>query len=112
MKKLVKNVDHGVPFEMADLVEYEEGTISSLTLSQTKGVGITVFALSKGEAIGAHAAPGDAMVLILDGEAEIKIDGELSILKKGESIIMPRNITHALHAAVSFKMLLTVINEV
>ena len=112
MAKLVKNVDQGVPFEMAGLVDYEEGTISSLTLSQTKGVGITVFALAKGEEIGAHAAPGDAMVLILDGEAEIRIDGNLSIVKKGESIIMPRDIPHALRASVAFKMLLTVVNEV
>ena len=74
--------------------------------------GITVFALAKGEEIGEHAAPGDAMVLILDGEAEIKIDGKLSIVKKGECIVMPRDIPHALRAAVSFKMLLTVINEV
>lgn len=112
MTKLIKNVEQGMPFDLEKLVDYEEGVISSLTLAQTKGVGMTLFALAKGEAIGEHAAPGDAMVLILDGEAEIKIDGKVTIVKKGESIIMPRNIPHALEAKNAFKMLLTVVNEV
>ena len=50
-----------------------------------------------------------ATVQVLDGEAEIKIDGVSHIVKAGEMIIMPANHPHALFAHKRFKMLLTMI---
>lgn len=81
----------------------------SRTLAQGRPLGITLFAFDKGEEISAHSAPGDAMVYILDGRSEVTIGGEKFMVGKGETIIMPANIPHALEAVERFKMLLIVV---
>lgn len=96
---------------LADLVEYQAGSIVSRTLMD-KGTGtVTLFAFGKGEGLSEHTAPFDAMVHILDGEAEISISGKLHMLKQGEIIIMPANEPHALKATSNFKMVLTMIKS-
>ncbi|WP_099469475.1 cupin domain-containing protein [Konateibacter massiliensis] len=108
---LIKNVEHAAPFELINLVEYETGKIVSLTLAQEKGTGITVFAFDAEEKISTHAASGDAMAVILEGEAEITIDGKKYIAKTGEGIVMPAGIPHGVKAITRFKMLLTVVKR-
>lgn len=108
-EKLIKNIEHTVPVYLKELVAYDTGKVASMTLTQENGVGITVFAFDAGEGVSTHAAPGDAMVQILEGEAEITIDGEKNVLKEGEIIIMPKNIPHAVKAVTRFKMILTVV---
>ncbi|STA92366.1 cupin domain-containing protein [Clostridium cochlearium] len=94
---------------MESLVNYEEGRVVSRTLAQGKPLSVTLFAFDKGEEISSHSASGDAMVYILDGEAEITIGEEKFNVKKGETIVMPANVPHALLATERFKMLLTVV---
>lgn len=109
---LIKNIEHSTPFNFGNLVEYEDGKVVSLTLAQKPGVGITVFAFDAEEGVRTHAAPGDAMALILEGEAEITIDGKPYLAKAGEGIVMPSGIPHAVKAVTRFKMLLTVVKNV
>lgn len=108
-EKLIKNVEHATPLVLKDLVQYEEGKVASMTLSQQPGVGITIMAFDKDESIASHAAPGDALVQILEGKAEITVDGVSHILEEGQIIVMPKNISHSLKALEKFKMLLTVV---
>ena len=108
-EKLIKNIEHATPLSLKELVQYDEGKVASMTLAQQTGVGITVFAFDAGEGVSTHSAPGDAMVQILEGDAEITIDGENHILKEGEIIVMPKNIPHAVKAVTRFKMILTVV---
>ena len=95
METLIKNVPHAQPFALKGQVEYEGGKVVSLTLAQQPGAGITLFAFDAGEAISTHAAPGDAMATILEGTAQITIDGVPHTLNAGEAIIMPAGIPHA-----------------
>ncbi len=111
MSELIKNIEHSKGIVLADLVQYEEGKVSSLTLAQKPGVGITVFAFDANEGVSTHAAPGDAMAYILDGEAKITIDGVEHVAKAGEAIVMPSGIPHAVKAITRFKMLLTVVKN-
>ena len=107
--EFIKNIEHRQVLELVNLVEYEKGKVSSITLVQKPGVGITVFAFDEGEGVSTHAAPGDAMVVVLDGEAVITIDGKEYNVKSGQTIVMPANVPHAVKAATRFKMLLTVV---
>lgn len=107
--KLIKNIEFKKPVMLEGLVEYQAGQVISRTLSQGKNLSITLFAFDKDEEISSHASSGDAMVYILDGEAAITIGTELFQVKKGESIIMPRDVAHALYARERFKMLLVVV---
>ena len=65
--ELIKNVKHGEEFSLRNLVQLEPGRVNSLTLSQTPGCKITVFAIAAGEGMSSHAAAGDAMVTCLEG---------------------------------------------
>jgi len=105
----MKNIEFSKVLEMEKLIEYAEGQVVSKTLAQGKSVSLTLFAFAEGEEISSHASGGDAMVYLLDGEAEITIgEGKFS-LKKGETIVMPAGIPHALFAVKPFKMLLIVV---
>jgi quercetin dioxygenase-like cupin family protein len=95
----------------ADLVEYQEGSIVSRTLIE-KSVGtVTLFAFDAGQGLSEHTAPFDALVHIMDGEAEIIISGTSYQLKKDDMIIMPANAPHALTANKRFKMMLIMIRS-
>jgi len=109
VEKLIKNIEHGKVMSIAQQVQYMEGQIVSKTLAQTEHHSITLFAFDKGEEISSHDSEGDAMVLALDGEGKITIDGKENFLKTGEVIVMPAQIPHAVFAAERFKMMLTVI---
>lgn len=109
MKEFIKNIEKSVPLNLKEIVGYEKGQTVSLTLAQQPGAGITLFAFDAGEGVGTHSAPGDAMVVALDGEALITIDGVENKVEEGGVIIMPANIPHAVKAVTPFKMLLVVI---
>ncbi|NLX77967.1 MAG: cupin domain-containing protein [Clostridiaceae bacterium] len=109
MEKRIKNIEFSKALNMEDLVAYQEGQVVSRTLSQGKNVSLTLFAFDKGEEISSHSSTGDALVYILDGEAEITIGEEVFNVTKGETIVMPAGIPHALLAKEQFKMLLVVV---
>jgi quercetin dioxygenase-like cupin family protein len=94
-----------------DLLQYQEGAVVSRTLIDKKVGTVTMFAFDEGQGLSEHTAPYDAMVMITDGEAEIRIAGEPFLLKQGETIILPANKPHALRALAAFKMMLIMIRS-
>jgi len=110
-QELMKNIDMSCAVVMKDLVSYAPNQVVSRTLAATPGVVITLFAFDADEEISAHTAPGDALVQVLDGRVKINIDGTLLEAEAGESVVMPRDVPHALHALTPFKMLLTVVKK-
>jgi len=95
--------------DLASLVAYQQGSIVSRTLAKTKGGTVTLFAFDAGQALSEHTAPFDAMVHILDGEAELTIGGKNVPAAAGQVVLMPAQVPHALHARKRFKMLLVMI---
>jgi quercetin dioxygenase-like cupin family protein len=100
---------HSEVLNIASLVEYQTGAVVSRQISKAEGGNVTLFAFDEGQELSEHTAPFDALVHVLDGQAEIKISGQSFLLKAGEAILMPANQPHALKAASKFKMLLTMI---
>lgn len=95
-----------------ELVSYEKDSVVSREVIKKELGTVTFFAFDKGQGLSEHSAPFDAMVQIIDGEAEITISGEKHLVKKGEMIIMPANEPHALQAVNSqYKMILTMIKS-
>ncbi len=102
----------GKPIEMESLIEYQEGSVVSMEIIKKKLGTVTVFAFDKGQGLSEHSAPFDAMVQIIDGEAEITLGGVPHTVKKGEFLIMPANVPHALQAVKGpYKMVLTMIKS-
>ncbi|MGQ9565610.1 MAG: cupin domain-containing protein [Candidatus Bathyarchaeales archaeon] len=97
--------------KLAGLVEYQPGSVVSRTVIDKKAGTVTLFAFDEGESLSEHTAPFDAMVCVLDGEAEATIAGKPLRVKAGEMVVMPANKPHALRAVERFKMLLIMIRE-
>jgi quercetin dioxygenase-like cupin family protein len=94
-----------------DLVDYQEGSVVSRTLIDEDAGTVTLFAFDEGQELSEHTAPYDALVHLLDGEAEIIVSGKAIRLKEGEMVVMPANEPHALKALRRFKMILTMIRS-
>jgi quercetin dioxygenase-like cupin family protein len=97
--------------KLKELVAYQTGAVVSRTLVSVHGGTVTAFAFDEGQGLSEHTAPFDAMVLVVEGEVEIKISGVSFHLKESDTIIMPANKPHALNAVTKFKMILIMIRS-
>ena len=94
---------------LIEMAGYQEAAVVSRQITKTDGGNVTLFAFDKDQGLSEHTAPFDALVQILEGQAQVTISGKLFELKTGDAIIMPANEPHALKAVQKFKMLLTMI---
>lgn len=106
--KMYKNIEKQAVLQLKDLVEYQTGQVVSKTLVQNDKVSMTIFSFDKGEEISTHAAGGDAMVTVLEGTGKFTVGGEVFLLHAGETLIMPKDIPHAVYGEEQFKMQLIV----
>ena len=99
----------GKAITLSDLVAYNEGSVVSKTLIDKKIGTVTVFSFGAGQGLSEHTVPYDAFVQIVDGEAQVTINGEPHTVSAGQMIIMPANIPHEMKAVKPYKMLLVMI---
>jgi quercetin dioxygenase-like cupin family protein len=97
--------------KIAALVDYQSGSIVSREILKGATGKITLFAFDEGEGLSEHTSPFNALVQIVEGEAEITISGKPHRVKEGELILMPAQQPHALKALQRFKMILTMIRS-
>ena len=105
---MYKNIDKQTKLRLTDLVDYQPGQVVSRTLVQNNKVSVTIFSFDKGEEISTHASGGDAMVTVLEGTGRFTVGEEVFVLEAGETLIMPKDIPHAVFGQERFKMQLTV----
>ncbi|MEE9257953.1 MAG: cupin domain-containing protein [Nitrospinaceae bacterium] len=103
------NLNPSVPLHLAEAVQYSGGSVVSKTLVDQKTGTMTLFAFDAGQGLSEHTAPFDAIVQIIDGEAELTIGGKVLDVSAGHLVLMPANVPHAVKAVKKFKMLLTMI---
>ncbi len=104
-------MDHSQIINFTDSVDYAvDGIVSKRILEKSAG-NVSLFSFDKGQKLSEHSAPYDAMIQVLEGQAQVTINKEPYDLKQGETIIMPANIPHAVVATEKFKMLLTMIKS-
>jgi len=96
---------------LKDLIDYQKDAVVSKTLISKKTGTVTLFAFDKGQELSEHKAPFDALVYLLEGEAEIMVSNKLHNLKEEEIIIIPANELHSVKAIQRFKMLLIMIKD-
>ena len=105
----MSNEKHAEILNLRDALQYQEGSVVSRSLLGSKAGNVTFFAFAEGEGLSEHSAPFDALVLILAGSASIFIAKQEFKMQEQDSIILPANVPHAVHAASNFKMLLVMI---
>ena len=97
--------------QLKDLVNYQNGSVVSREIIHKSTGTVTLFAFDVGQGLSEHTAPFDALVYVVDGEAEFNISGKSYHLNQGEVVILPANEPHALKALSKFKMLLVMIKS-
>ena len=105
---MYKNIEKQTSLRLKDLVNYQEGQVVSKTLVQNASVSMTIFSFDKGEEISTHASGGDAMVTVLEGNGRLTVGGEIFFLEEGETLVMPKDVPHAVYGEERFKMQLVV----
>jgi quercetin dioxygenase-like cupin family protein len=90
-------------------IAYAPGAIVSRTLAKSRGGTLTLFAFDAGQELSEHTAPFDAFVTVLDGEAEVVVGGAPVRAGRGETVLMPAGVAHAVKARGPFKMLLSMV---
>ena len=101
----------GIALALGDMVDYQNGSVVSRTIIDKPTGTVTLFSFDEGQGLSEHTTPFDAMVNVLDGEAEVSIAGEPHTVGAGEMIIMPADRPHALRANQRFKMLLVLVRS-
>ena len=99
------------PVVVSEMIAYQDGAVVSREVLKQKTGSVTMFAFDAGQGLSEHTAPFDALVQVLDGEAEITIAGKRHRVKAGELIVMPAGQPHALKAVERFKMMLVMIRS-
>ena len=96
----------GEVFKLADLVPYKNGSIVNRDVFSTPGMKLVVMSFDEGTGLSEHAAPGEALLFGLEGEATITYEGVDHVLHAGEEILFAKNGLHAVQANGPFKMAL------
>ena len=96
--------------QIAEMAAYQDGSVVSRQITKAEAGNVTLFAFDAGQELSEHTAPFDALVQVLDGQAQISIAGENFQVRTGEAIILPAGQPHAVQAPQKFKMLLTMIH--
>ncbi len=101
----------GRVIDLAGTIDYQPAAVVSRTLMKKPTGTVTLFAFDAGQELSEHTSPFDAMVQVLDGEAEITICGDPLRLTVGQMVIMPAEKPHAVKAVDPLKMLLVMIRS-
>ena len=96
---------------ISDLVDYQDGAVVSRAVIKKKTGSVTLFAFDEGQELSEHTVPYDALVQLLEGDAEITVSGTAHRLAPGKMIVMPADEPHSVRATTRFKMLLTMIRS-
>ena len=108
-KEESKLKDFVQPAPLALAAQYQPGAVVSRALIQKPQGSLTVFAFSEGQGLSEHTAPFDAVVTILEGEAQLTVNGETYTAGSGQTLWFPQGVTHAVYAEQPFKMSLVMI---
>lgn len=109
MKQIGQAVPEPAAFDVGALVAYQQGSVVSRQVLKKETGTVTVFAFAEGEGLSEHTAPFDALVHVVDGEADVVIAGTTHRVRAGQAIVLPAGHPHSLSAPVPFKMVLTMI---
>ena len=102
----MKNIDKGKKIKLVDYLDYVDGGITNIDLVSKEGFRLVLMAFDAGEGLKPHKAPGDALVLALEGKAKLLVGDKEVEIESGEQIVFPENVIHNVTAITRFKMLL------
>ena len=100
---------YGLVGDLRAEVEVPKDGILSRTVHAGEGVTLTLFGFDAGQELTEHMSVRAAIIEILDGEAEVVLDGDAHRLAAGAWVAMPAGMRHAIRALSPLKMALTLL---
>ena len=104
-----KKLEPAKCYDLDKIIDYSDASIVSRIIIRNSAGSITLFSFDEGQGLSEHTTPFDALVEVIEGEAELIIGGKMVIAKAGEMVLMPANVPHSVKAEKRFKMLLTML---
>ena len=104
-------VEKGKAFIIVEIIEYVPNSVVIKTIIKKTTGNVSAVSCDTGEALTEKIIPFDTFVQVIDGRAEIVIDGESNFLEIGQSIIIPAHTANILKANERFKMISTIIKS-
>lgn len=99
----------GQPGSLADLLAFQPHSIASRVIARAAGGSVTLFSIDAGEGLSEHSSPFDALAILLEGRMTIRV-GDASVdVQRGQVLLMPARVPHALHAEEPSRMLLVML---
>ena len=105
----MKNIEKGKKIKLVDCLDYVEEGIANIDLVSKDEFKLLLMAFDAGEGLKPHKAPGDALVLALEGKAKLLVGDKEIEIESGEQIVFPANVIHNVTAITKFKMLLVLV---
>lgn len=102
----MKNIDKGKKIKLVDCLDYVDGGIANIDLVSKDKFKVVLLAFDAGEGLKPHKAPGDALVVALEGKAKLLVGDKEVEIESGEQIVFPENVIHNVTAITKFKMML------
>lgn len=109
MGNLLVNMPSARVFRLRELIDIEKGRINTRSLAKCPQVRLQLMSFATGESLPTHRSIGDALVYVLEGDAEIVLGGIPHSLEAGQCLQMPANTPHSVRAVSAIKMLLIVL---
>ena len=94
-----------------EIIEYIPNSVVSRTIIKKSTGNVTAYSFDSGEGLTEKTSPFDTFAQIIDGQAEIIIDGHSNMLSMGEGIVIPAHRPNTVKANERFKMILTIIKS-
>lgn len=92
-------------------IDYQSGGIVSKQLIKNAAGNVTLFAFDAGQGLTEHTSPFEALITVLEGEAEVSIAGTAHVVAAGQLLSLPANVPHGVAALHRFKMTLTMLKS-
>lgn len=96
---------------VSDLVGYQPGAVVSRQVMKGSAGSVTVFAFDAGEALSEHTTLHDALLHVLEGEAEVGLGGRQHSVAAGEAVVLPGGVPHSVRASERCKLVLTMLRR-
>jgi len=108
---LIIEVEKAKAFIIVEIIEYVPNSVVIKTIIKKTSGNVSAISCDSGEALAEKIIPFDTFVQIIDGKAEMIIDGISNLLETGDSIIIPAHTSNSIKANERFKMISTIIKS-
>jgi quercetin dioxygenase-like cupin family protein len=106
-----KEIKKATVFNTESEIEYITDSIVVKTIIRKITGNIVAMSFDTGKCMKKNVSPFDTFIQIIDGKAEIHINGTSYLLTKGNCIVIPAHSSNEIKPGVKFKLIITLIKS-